>query len=213
MTQEEAALLGAQTARARGKEPIPEVAALEEDAKEQIKENDLDDPETQRKIEFPKELNLSLFFKDGSMREVVMKTEFSLADVHERNILEDLESFQGLVYGEIRKNGSSYFDDAASSDHILEYSLTSSTIRTAVRNMIVKLSRYKEPWTSKEKDARKPTREVDVRHERPTVDELRDGLEPLGAHFYRQLVDILLTFYTREVERAKNGQVVAAESA
>lgn len=202
MKPEQRAVRGAAVAASRGTKAPPAIEKIVEEVETQAKAEDLDNPETQRKIEFPPEIPHTLVFRDGTKRGIIVKSEFSLADVHERNILEDIESFRELVIGEIGE----YSADAGESllqlgkTHLVKAALTSSLVRNRTRRIVAKISRYVEPW--KTKDAKGD----DAYHTRPTVEELAEGLSR-DDHY--ALATTLMGFYMREVERSKKDRAAA----
>lgn len=205
MGPDESAELAAKTARVRGRKPVPEVAEAAQKVRERERAENLDDPETQRKIEFPHDLRYTLDLGERGEHEIIVKAAFSFADVQDRGVLEDLESFQRLVGGELAKYGhdSGDVDWLKNNPHMLDVVLTKSTIKRDARAILVKLARYAEPW--KTIDAKNN----ESLHARPTIDELADGLDSVVMI---AVALFLLGRFKQEVDSRKKSQKAAVQA-
>jgi hypothetical protein len=203
MTKAQRMALTASAQRASGLPVTADAAKSEKKAVETARANDLDNPETQRKIELPETIEIVLNLPEGK-KAAVISTEFTHEQVYDWNLFEDLQSFSQLLGGELRSAQFAPGDHAA-----YTAATTTSRMRAAVRKILSKITVYKEPWTTEVGDR-------EIRHERPTEDEIRRGivLEATGEpnlFAMRQLADILFGMYAQEVERQKNVRAAAVK--
>jgi hypothetical protein len=192
MRKEQRDKLGAQVAKTRNSEPLPEHIEAEKAAVSE----DLDNPATQKAIEFPKEIPGTLVLPKHGERAFIIKTEFSYADVFDRRVLEDLESFYFLVMGEIGQYGRDAADPlfVEHNPYFLSVVLAKANVRADMRALVSKISRYKEAWVSKDSKGNA------TQHIRPTIDEFSEGLSTTG---HREISLLLVGLYTAHAGKAK----------
>jgi hypothetical protein len=188
---------------------------------------DLDDPDVQFSIENPERMTFRLEMPDGHDRTIAVRTKFSYADVNDRRIMEDLQSFQQIVLSEAAKIASGLASGAPPatdprvaamrSGEALKHALRRPMCRELARSILLKLAEYVEPWDQTILDTEgKPLKDakgddLTVRRSQPSLDELVLGMSDdvtIAASLF--LLNRMREAATEYEERRKNLRAAAA---
>jgi hypothetical protein len=164
---------------------------------------DLNDPTTQFRILSPEEMRYTLEMPDGELREIAIRTEFTMRDIHELRIFDALDSFAKLVTYEIAQVDGIIAGRVSRErwGQRLEVAMARPNVREEARRIIAMLARFVEPFEQTIPGAEKP-----VERTAPTLDEVAFGIDPT------QMLAVSLFLVNRlnaEVERRKNARRTA----
>jgi hypothetical protein len=142
--------------------------------------HEYDDPKRQWEILNPETLRYPLDVA-GGVHVIEVKTEFSINDLFHRRVLDDLESYSKFVYYKLAElspesGARAGVEWVRSHPQYLDIILGKSDTKKMLCELLTKISRYVEPFSTKEWNAATGRDEIVV-HRRPTVEQLSLGME------------------------------------
>lgn len=167
--------------------PVHEVAKRAEKARGK----NLNSAQTQRAILRPPQLDCTLEFDSGESKKISIPLEYSIADIFNRGVLEDLDAYAMLVRTEIFRVAPDLQtvgpDLLSTSPGYFEAAMAKSNVRKTLREILARIARVQRD---------------DEIVERPSLADIENGLSELD--YYVCAIRLFNESLRRRDQQAKN---------